>query len=237
MNKPITLTVAGAGLVLLVLSFFLGTKLQENRSLHQQNRQFIESTRLLQNQLTALEGRTNELTSRLVEMTESNRAVVATASNTVEALAAQQAQTKDEAAPSHTVMPRAYQLPVYVGQKHLGLAWVVPMNVQKDAASGRVTCEHFIQLPETARDSFTTYVTNLVEQPVFMPPQVIERSVYVDRGYNWVWSHRGGGGHRPVDPEFGVPPTAAPPSPLPPSGIYRPPRPGNPGIYVPPGIK
>jgi hypothetical protein len=236
MKKRFVLTLGGGITLLLGLAFFLGGKLQENQSLRQERERLAGMVQLLEARVTSLAGTTNDLATKLAQAEAESRTAAVTASNAVAALTLQEA--KNMAAAAHNSdMPRAYQVPVYLGNKSLGWAWAVPRNMRRDPGTGRTIYEQFIRLPEEARGALTTYVTNVIAQPVISPTQVIERDVYVDRGYGWSWvSHEGQG--RPVTPDYGQPPPVRPPRPPSPSqpGIYVPPQPGQPGIYVPPGL-
>lgn len=245
MKMRLAWILAVGSVLLLGWGLFVGSKLQENRSLRLDKARLAEAVQALEGRVAWLASITNHLAARLVGVEAERQASALAASNAVVALAAQKAGSISSAA-ADPVVPRAYQVPVYLGNRNLGLAWAIPTNVRRDAKTGLYACEQMIRLPEEARGSLTTYVTNVVEQLVYGPAEVIEREVYVDGGgYGWVWPHAGHGGQAPVDPGYGRPPTVRPPTRPPPQvspnpsqpGIYVPPNPGQPGIFVPPGLR
>ncbi len=134
-------------------------------------------------------------------------------------------------------LPRPYQVRVFLGKSYVGKAWVVPSNLRKDADTGRVAYEPIVHLPEDARSALTAYVTNVVETPVPVGPQVVEREVYVEpQPYFW-----GVPQYVPVpvgryrNRHQQSPPPVPPARPMPQgSAILKPQGPGDPGFYVPP---
>jgi hypothetical protein len=135
-------------------------------------------------------------------------------------------------------VPRPVQARTYLGDKFVGMSWVMPMNVRRDAKTGRIWYDQSVRLPEDARGTLTAYVTNVVEREApAQSTQYVERNYYVDRSPYYYWWPVATVPPRPPRPN---PPTPQPIDPLPP--ILPPSRPvpppsKPPGIYVPPGVR
>jgi len=243
MNTTRTLAVTAGSTLLLLLAVFLGAKLQENASLRDKTRQLSQQTLRLEEQVASLMRAANQLTAQFTEAEARCREAEAKVADAAAILAGQETidESKSASQPTNAVLVRPYQLPLYLGRKQLGLAWAVPTEVQRDPKTGRVTCRQIIQLPEEARGWITTYVTNTVEQPVCLPPQVVERSYYVDRGPTWVGvlpAARHSAHTRFHQPALPAPAPGRPAQP--PAvrlGFHVPPSRGDPGLYVPPGLR
>ncbi|HXG46360.1 MAG TPA: hypothetical protein VNO52_01950, partial [Methylomirabilota bacterium] len=142
------------------------------------------------------------------------------------------------AAPPSDELPRSFQARTFLGDKFVGMSWVITHNARRDEKTGRLSYDQSVRLPESARNAITTYVTNVVEVSA-QPGQYVEQNYYVERPRHYFW--RDGGPVPPIPP---VPPTPSPPpvkpspaKPLPailPPGKPTPP-PGN--VYVPPGLR
>ncbi|MCW5553756.1 MAG: hypothetical protein KIS67_16560 [Verrucomicrobiae bacterium] len=54
----------------------------------------------------------------------------------------------------------------YLGQRHLGQAWIIPRNIRKDPKTQSYVYEPVIWLDENLRKGFVTHHTNIVEREV-----------------------------------------------------------------------
>lgn len=238
-----------------VLSLLLVAAVRDQRAARAETAQLATRLQALEDQIAALCEATNAL-SREIQAARQPKLVPEPGPAQVEA--------KEPGAPESAPKLAPFQVPVFVGEKSLGSAWVVPTQVKRDPKTGRVTYQPVIRLPETLQTALRTYVTNVVEKPVPAPAPAAPQPAYYSPPpgyyhyyYYWrpwwlgayAWAVRLG----PDRPE--VPPPAAVTAPqtrtggpwtpvvLPaaptgrPRGIFTPPSPGSPGIYVPPGLR
>lgn len=242
MKTAFAVTLATGLAILAVLTIFFVSAVQDTSALREDNQRLAWENQRLEQHVTDLTLMTNSMA----------KAASASATPTP----ATNAPPPVADAPSNSsVMPRAYQVPVTVGGKSVGLGWAVPTYVRRDPKSGRVTFEQVIQLPDEARRAFTTTITNVIERQVAAAPnQVIERDWVVDRRPDWGWwapwypaqpdrpsgpSHSRPSPSRPPTVVSGGPwmPVAATPRPTPSPGLHLAPAIGGPGIFVPPGLR
>jgi len=248
MKEALAVTVTAGLAILAVLGIFLASALQDNRAWRQERQRLAERLARLEQQVAGLSEATNLLAGQLAAARQAER------SNAVSALNAA-AAIEPEANTANLPRPSPYQVQVYLGQKPLGLAWAIPTNVRRDPKTGLVTCEPVISLPETARGTLTTYVTNVIErQALPAAPQIVEREYYVDRRPDWWWwpNWYYTAPDRPSRPDHARPqpspqppprasgpwsPVSVAPRPRPSPALYVPPQVGQPGIFVPSGLR
>ena len=125
-------------------------------------------------------------------------------------------------------LPRAYQVPVYLGKTLLGNGWVVPQNPRLNTNTHHYAYDPVLVLNESFRESFVVHHTNIVEREVpttynnYYPPPV----------YYLYGGHHHGTNRPPftnLPPQQPIPPQ----SPVPPTQLPQPPpkfNPGNDGI-------
>jgi outer membrane murein-binding lipoprotein Lpp len=243
----IALSASLAGVV--TLSLFLVSAVQSQRAIRTQNEQLAARVKALEQQVAAL-----------CEVTNALARDIQTARQAKPAPEPPPAKAEPEQAPVDQAGPKVapYQVPVYVGQKQVGLGWVVPTQVKRDVKTGRVTYQPVIRLPESVQSALTMYVTNVVERPLPRPaPAVPEPGYYHYYHYHWRqpwwWPGYAVAVHVGPEPRPSPPPSnpAVPhvsvggpwtpvavvsPPPARPS-ILAPPSPGSPGIFVPPGLR
>jgi len=107
-------------------------------------------------QLALVVSRHSELTSRIAEL--------------------EAAEAEEDAMATSPAALKPYRAEAYLGQKSLGLAWIVPRNLHLDTNSQRFVYEPVVCLDEKLRGHFTAHYTNVVERE-------IERPVYVNNSY------------------------------------------------------
>jgi len=227
----------GLGLaVLLTLLLFLQRK--DNRALQTANErlglQLRDLDQRLSNTVAALKI-AEQATADAVAMASEAKAKAASiaAASTAQPVSAADSSTTNN-------VPRPFQASTFLGDKFVGLSWVLPTNVRRDAKTGRVWSDQAVRLPEEARGALTAYVTNVVEREVpGLPTQYVEQNYYVNRQPYYWW------------PVSTIPSPPKPPTPMPmpkpvdpdnfppllPPGKPIPPPSGKPGIFVPPGLR
>jgi hypothetical protein len=255
MKNAFAVTVTVGLAILAVLGIFLAAELQVNRVGERENQQLARRLQFLEEQLALLAEATNSLAAQWAMVRQ------VAASNALVAASLAQSAEPSAGVSSNSQKLQPYPVQVYVGRTAIGQGWVVPTNVRRDPKTGRVSFEQVVSLPETARGALTTYVTNTVERPVALTSShVIEREIYRDRWAPWWGSaavavpsvYYGGRPERPATPDYPRPaprPSARPvsggpwtpvnvaPRAAPSPGLYVPPRPGDPGIFVPSGLR
>lgn len=255
MRDAVVIALGASLAAVVVLSLFLVSALQDRRTARAETAALASRLKALEEQVAALCEATNALT-REVQAARQLRPAPEPGPAQVE--------VKEPAAQEPTPKLAPFQVPVYLGDKSLGSAWVVPTQVKRDPKSGRVTYQPVIRLPETVQTALTTYVTNVVEKPVPAAVPAVPQAPYYSAPlgyyryyhYDWrpwwgayAWAVRLGPDRsevpppsRPVAslPRAGGPwtPVVLPAAPAGrPRGIFTPPSPGSPGIYVPPGLQ
>jgi len=249
MKEALAMTVTAGLAILAVLGIFLASTLQDNRVWRQDRQRLAEHLARLEERVAGLSEATNLLASQLAALRLAER------SNAAASLRGAAAVEPETNVAANLPRPSPYQVQVYLGQKPLGLAWAIPTNVRRDPKTGLVTCEPVISLPETVRGSLTTYVTNVVERPAApAPAQIVEREYYVDRRPDWGWwpGWYPTVSDRPNRPDHGRPqpspqpppraggpwtPVSIAPRPTPAPAIHVPPQVGQPGLFVPAGLR
>lgn len=211
--------------VSLGLALWLGAMLRHE---HRESR-----TRRTEND--QLRARLHAAEQKIKEIEEAAQvAARATAPVPIEPAAEPEDRPASPAAPPSDAFPRSFQARTFLGDKFVGMSWVITHNARRDAKTGRLSYEQSIRLPESARNAITTYVTNVVEVPA-QPGQYVEQNYYIERPPSYWWN---GGIVPPIPPPPNPPPSKPPPAkPLPPilpPGKPTPP-PGN--VYVPPGLR
>lgn len=242
MNKFAALLATLLMLAVIVIAFLI-------HSAHRERENHSRERLQLSNAVRALE-------LRVAALTESNSAALQTAAMAqaraaefralAETNAATLAALTNRAAPSNSFILKPYQVRSFVGTQYVGMAWIIPGNQRRDAKTGLISYDQIVSLPDQSRRTFTAYVTNVVEKTVPAETQLVEQNNYYDqRSYDntpyWL-----------APPTIIVPPVdpMPPVRPIPPirpaqpfnpnirGGIYRPPSErGDPGLYVPPGLR
>lgn len=207
------------------LSRVLGTTSEEARTLADQVAALSLSNASMNQAILAAQSQTSELRAQLV----TNVLLLTELTNRM--------------ASTTNVVPRPHQVRAFLGTQSVGLAWIIPSNVRRDPKTGLVSYEQVVALPDAARGSITAFVTNVVEQPVPAEPNVVQQHNYIDQRhfdqrYPWLWpSTIVYPPVEPMPPIAPIPPTAPNPH-LQRGGLYRPPSErGDPGLYVPPGLR
>jgi len=103
---------------------------------------------------------------------------------------------------------KPYQAEAFLGQRPLGLVWIVPRNLRMDTNSQRFVYEPVVCLDERLRSQFLLHHTNIVEREVDRPVYV-NNSYYPAPYYVYPFSYAGSHSNRPST----RPPTTAPPPP------------------------
>lgn len=158
--KPLMITV-GACLALFSISLtvLLLVGFHDYRRVGEDNRALQADLQDANVRLGELEKGRDSLTGEL----EARRSEVQDLTAKLTEAAAANSKTNDAAALA--VQPRPYQVPAFLGNDYLGLAWVVPRNLSRDPKTGRVTFEPVLLLDPGWRRAFTETATEVVEQP------------------------------------------------------------------------
>ncbi|HKS37215.1 MAG TPA: hypothetical protein VJW76_08510 [Verrucomicrobiae bacterium] len=189
----------------------------------------VQDNRELRTELRAVRADLNEARAEAGQVRE--EAAVATAElaskhDQVEGLeeelaTAKAANLKASSAAERSPAPRAYRVRTYLGSRYIGMAWMVPSPLPKDAESGQVAYEPVLVLDESVKSNFELRTTNVVEREV-------SRATTVNYNYAYPYYYPvfvSSGGHRPPNCDTNpVPaqPKLPTPSPRLPPGIFNP---------------
>lgn len=114
--------------------------------------------------------------------------------------------------------PRACRVRAYLGSQYLGMAWMVPSALPKDAESGRVLYEPVLVLDESLNSKFASHRTDVVEREV-------SRATTVNYNYAYPYYYPvivGNAGNRPPGCDTNQAPVQPKPRPQLPPGIFNP---------------
>jgi hypothetical protein len=75
-------------------------------------------------------------------------------------------------APAPAAAARPVRVRTYLGQRYLGLAWIVPGQAAKDPATGQMAYEPVVLMDESIREAVGVSKTNIVEREVVRPTTV-----------------------------------------------------------------
>lgn len=117
----------------------------ELRAVQEDSRMLRDAKEKVARQLATAQATSEELNTRLAELNSANDSVV-----------------QPESVPRFNPFPA----PAYLGQKHLGQAWIIPRNIRKDPKTQGYVYEPIIWLDENLRKGFVTHHTNIVEREV-----------------------------------------------------------------------
>jgi hypothetical protein len=186
-------------LTLLLAALATGTTLalawqhRQNRELARANDRLQQELRQSQEAVSALTLERTGTVEQLAILTDREKEL----SKRVESLEAT----------SQTV-PRPYRVRTFLGQDHVGQAWMMPHNLTRDPESGRYTFEPVLVIDESARHHFTERHTNVVEREVYRTEIYEDRVAYP---YYYVGAgHPGRPGHTPAPPKPSPAPTPTP---------------------------
>ena len=230
----VCLTVA----VLLAVLFLLEDR--QNRSLQFENDRLAEKIESLNVRLSAISATARPAAEQKIETTPPATNPPALMVDTNISPAPKVIATAEPMI-TNNVVPPPFHARTFLGDKFVGISWVIPHNVRRDAKTGKIWYDQSVRLPEEARHALTAYVTNVVEV-AREPDQYVEQNYYVDRRPVVWWPTVVGKPRPPHKPPVPPPSTDPPntPGPLPPllpPGRATPPPSGRPGIYVPPGLR
>lgn len=242
MNKLAAVLAVALVLAVAAIAWLLHSSHREHEGHTAQRRQLSNAVQALEIRAAALTA-SNSAALHSVALAQARaaefRALAETNAATLAALT-------NRAAPSNSFILKPYQVRSFVGTQYVGMAWIIPGNQRRDAKTGLISYDQIVSLPDQSRRTFTAYVTNVVEKTVPAETQLVEQNNYYDqRSYDntpyWL-----------APPTIIVPPVdpMPPVRPIPPfrpaqpinpnirGGIYRPPSErGDPGLYVPPGLR
>ena len=114
--------------------------------------------------------------------------------------------------------PRASRVRAYLGSQYLGMAWMVPSPLPKEAESGRVLYEPVLVLDESLKSTFAANRTDVVEREV-------SRATTVNYNYPYPYYYPviiGNAGNHPPDCNTNQSPVQPKPRPQLPPGIFNP---------------
>lgn len=114
--------------------------------------------------------------------------------------------------------PRTWRVRAYLGGQYLGMAWMVPTALPKDAESGRVLYEPVLVLDESLKGKFAANSADRVEREV-------SRATTVNYNYAYPYYYPvliGKPGNHPPGCETNQPPVPSKPQPQLPPGIFNP---------------
>jgi hypothetical protein len=117
-----------------------------------------------------------------------------------------------------TPAPRASRVRAYLGSQYLGMAWMVPSPLPKDAESGRVLYEPVLIIDESLRSTFAANRTDVVEREV-------SRATTVNYNYPYPYYYPviiGNAGNHPPGCDTNQAPVQPKPRPQLPPGIFNP---------------
>lgn len=126
------------------------------------------------------------------------------------------AKAADTAAASAAL--RAYRVRTYLGGRYIGMAWMVPSPLPKDAESGKVAYEPVLVLDESMKSNFELRTTNVVEREVSRATTVNYNYAYPYYYPVAVWS----GGNWPPNCNTNQAPAQPAPPPRQAPGIFNP---------------
>jgi len=116
--------------------------------------------------------------------------------------------------------PRAFRVRTYLGGRFIGMAWMVPSPLPKDAESGQVSYEPVLVLDESLKSNLESRPTNVVDREV-------SRATTVNYNYAYPYYYPvfvGNGGNRPPNCQTNQIPAqpTLPAPPRSPPGIFNP---------------
>jgi hypothetical protein len=114
--------------------------------------------------------------------------------------------------------PRAYRVRTYLGSRYVGMAWMVPSPLPKDAESGPVAYEPVLVLDESVKGNLEVRTTNIVEREGSRATTVNYNYAYPYYYPVVVWN----GDNRPPNCDTNQVPVQPTPPPRLPPGIFNP---------------
>jgi hypothetical protein len=116
-------------------------------------------------------------------------------------------------APAPAAAARPVRVRTYLGQRYLGLAWIVPGQAAKDPATGQMAYEPVVLMDESIREAVGVSKTNVVEREVVRPTTVNYNYSYPYQIWwpvVWAPATKPKGGSPPRSPRIPPPGTRAP---------------------------
>ncbi len=145
---------------------------EENRNLRREIRIAQADAQRVADELQGLEAEKGDLTAELSDKRDELQKAQSELADVKET----QSRTKEVAASSAT--PRPIKVRTYLGNQYLGMSWLIPSGVSRDAKSGAVTYEPVLVLDDSIKQNLVTYKTN-----------VIEREVATTVNYSYPWTY------------------------------------------------
>lgn len=135
------------------------TEVQANRDLRKTNLRLEADLRSAQEESRMLRAEHGAVTTQLAAAQE-------TAAELHAQLAEQHHGQDTELQPDTVPSFNPFPAQAYLGQRHLGQAWIIPRNIRKDPKTQGYVYEPVIWLDENLRKGFVTHHTNIVEREV-----------------------------------------------------------------------